>query len=540
MNALHPAGLRTESQATLAKSAHRERPAAWRGRWRRLGDRGTFGWFASVLWLLALTPALCGAGIPPVEDHWYTIELAGQKAGHLHSRRTTSETTVTSDTAMLLKIKRGPVELKISMDSNFVETVDGKAVSMRTTQTLGALPVEQRYVFADSGVTVVTKQGGTESTSVVPKPEGVWYPPLAAEREFQRRFDAGETEVKLRTIDPSSSASPVEVTRRLVGPTRVTVLGREREAKEYSIVTSIAPGIVMKEISDAEGLMLKSETNLGGIGMTLILSSQAEAMGKTDAPELLLSTFVRPDRPIEEARTLQWAIYELFVDDGEMADLPAGGSQRTARQSAKVQRVVIDAASQIIAPDAEATNPVYVAPSSAADTKDEVIRKLVAGALADAPAEPRERAEVLRKLTHQHITKKNLGVGFGTASETVRSRAGDCTEHAVLLATMLRVDGIPSRVVSGVVYADQFAGERNIFGYHMWAQAMVKVDGYNKWVDLDAALSETAPFDATHLAFAYSDLSDATGVASMTQMVSLIGRVKIIVVETSADERHGK
>ena len=39
-----------------------------------------------------------------------------------------------------------------------------------------------------------------------------------------------------------------------------------------------------------------------------------------------------------------------------------------------------------------------------------------------------------------------------TAAEVARSREGDCTEHAVLLAALARARGIPARVAMGLVY----------------------------------------------------------------------------------------
>ena len=43
----------------------------------------------------------------------------------------------------------------------------------------------------------------------------------------------------------------------------------------------------------------------------------------------------------------------------------------------------------------------------------------------------------------------------------------------VLLAAMLRAAEIPSRVAVGVIYVERFAGERDVFGYHMWTQALI-------------------------------------------------------------------
>ena len=41
------------------------------------------------------------------------------------------------------------------------------------------------------------------------------------------------------------------------------------------------------------------------------------------------------------------------------------------------------------------------------------------------------------------FTEKDLSVGFATAADVARTAQGDCTEHAVLLAALLRASDIP-------------------------------------------------------------------------------------------------
>lgn len=127
-------------------------------------------------------------------------------------------------------------------------------------------------------------------------------------------------------------------------------------------------------------------------------------------------------------------------------------------------------------------------------------------------------------------------MGFASASETARTREGDCTEHAVLLAAMLRADGIPSRVVSGLIYADRFAGERNIFAYHMWTQALLPLktnstdddtQPTHHWVDLDATLPDTLPITATHIALGLHALEGDTRTNALVQLAPLMGRLAI-------------
>jgi hypothetical protein len=81
----------------------------------------------------------------------------------------------------------------------------------------------------------------------------------------------------------------------------------------------------------------------------------------------------------------------------------------------------------------------------------------------------------------QYIYKKTFSRGFAIASEVAASRAGDCTEHSVLLAAALRQENVPARVVFGIVivYGEAAAA----FG-HAWVEAVQ--DG--ALVRLDAAL----------------------------------------------------
>ena len=75
----------------------------------------------------------------------------------------------------------------------------------------------------------------------------------------------------------------------------------------------------------------------------------------------------------------------------------------------------------------------------------------------------------------------DCAVAFASAAETVRSLEGDCSEHAVLCAAMARAAGMPSRVVSGLVYLPPgggLGGERGVFGYHLWAEALVGPDAW--------------------------------------------------------------
>src|SRR5262249_1401304 len=94
--------------------------------------------------------------------------------------------------------------------------------------------------------------------------------------------------------------------------------------------------------------------------------------------------------------------------------------------------------------------------------------------------EPSKIAIAMEQYVDREIQKKDFSTALGSAAEVARSLQGDCTEHAVLLAAMLRARNIPSKIAVGLVYIEPLSS----FGGHMWTEALLG----DRWVPLDATL----------------------------------------------------
>jgi hypothetical protein len=124
------------------------------------------------------------------------------------------------------------------------------------------------------------------------------------------------------------------------------------------------------------------------------------------------------------------------------------------------------------------------------------------------------------------VHSKSLGIGFATASEVARNKEGDCSEHGVLLAALARLNGLPSRVAVGLAYVPGFAGQKDVFGYHLWTQ--VFIDG--RWLDVDAAIPETE-CSPIRIAMATSSLKNTGLVDLSLPLLSRIGTIAIEIVD---------
>lgn len=518
----------------------------FRTAWTSLLYIGTVLTFSIPAWV---QPREAGAGQPKAEpaapanaaqsvvEKWFTVELLGQRAGNSVTRITTTAASITTESVMAFSIKRGTTSMDITMETSFIETPDGKPISMKSTQRLGTAPTTREYTFGPDHVDVVSTEGNNSRTSKEPLPKGDWLTPAAADRFGKQRFKSGAKEITVKTIDPSLGTRVVSATRKGFTPVTVNVMGRSVDAIKTTIEQDVMPGVTTSEILDTEGELIRSDTTVGGLAVVMTASTKEEATntktpsGKAfQAPELMVSTFVKPDKPISNARNVLAAEYLVSVADGELPALPETGAQNVEVKSPR--EAIVRVATQLSRPASEKdiNDPAFTASSSMLDADNPLIKRLAREALENLPksADPARKAETLRRFVHRYISGKNLDVGLASATETAKSRKGDCTEHGVLLAALLRAQNIPSRVVSGLIYADQFAGGRDVFAYHMWSQALLTIDGTTRWVDLDATLEGT-PFDATHIAFATSPLADGDEMTSMVTVATMLGRVRIDV-----------
>jgi transglutaminase-like putative cysteine protease len=119
------------------------------------------------------------------------------------------------------------------------------------------------------------------------------------------------------------------------------------------------------------------------------------------------------------------------------------------------------------------------------------------------------------------LEKKNTPT-FSSALDTLENRYGDCGEHAVLLAALLRASGIPARIVEGLVYV---AAEQGYY-YHAWVMAYA-----GGWIFADPS-HDSFPAWRDRVPLVFDD--DGT---RLTALARVIGRVSVRYVTRRDDRR---
>jgi hypothetical protein len=473
-------------------------------------------------------------------DRWYVLETSGQRAGYMHMTERRKGERIVTQSDMKLTVRRGEATITIEHEMWFIETVDGRPVEASSTIKPGAMAIVQQMTFNEDGVELTTGQGAAARTTTVPLPDPSFHPPAAGQRIIEKAITAGAKEVSIGLIDVSMGVNPITMSAKVIGEEAVDVFGKTVPAIVWEATVSSMPGITVREYVDLQGRAVKSSVQImPGMDITMIEADEKLAKAKIDPPRIMAQTLIQPDRPIENPRQTRRAIYRVTVNGdpgGVPIDLPRSGYQRVVWDNRSAAAAVVDLDEPVNAVDDLPTD-ADLAASDMINHEDEAVRRLLGEALPGDAEElaDREAATRLRAFVNGYIDEKDLSVGLAKAGQVARTAQGDCTEHAVLLAALLRARGIPARTVTGLIYVDEFLGQRGVFGYHMWAQAWL-VEGPDggpaggRWVDLDGVLPDR-DFDAAHITLAVSSMADGQMINDMVEMLPTFGRLQIEVTE---------
>lgn len=129
---------------------------------------------------------------------------------------------------------------------------------------------------------------------------------------------------------------------------------------------------------------------------------------------------------------------------------------------------------------------------------------------------PTKDAQQAVRMIAQWVYKnieKRPSISLPSARAVLKTKFGDCNEHAVLFVGLCRAVGIPARVCAGIVYM------RGSFYYHAWAEVFLK-----SWVTVDPTLNQF-PADVTHIKFIHGSLGD------QVSLLKIIGKLSVDILE---------
>lgn len=471
-------------------------------------------------------------GDAKVEESWQVIYIDKQRVGYGRVRvRNVKEgrtTVVKSDVEEHLTIRRFGQELKITSITHTEETEDGQLLNftyemrnppLETSKSVGRM--KGRFLSIDTTI------GGRTSTRQIE-----WDPavksPLYEDRQLREPPLKPGDKRSFKVFMPQASRV-VEI--KVAADDHRTVKlhdGTQQKLLSVRITRSLLPGISTKAFLNKEGQLLRSDTVMLGMQMVTWSVSQEVALEEIKGAELDLAvnSLVRISNPPVNLHGRKSAVYRIKTTGRDPSEIvPNSESQAVKKTGDETIEVTVTtlALPRNIQPSRKEQQD-YLTETSFLQVSDARVRGHARKAAAGSQ-DPGTVAARMEKYVYRELKKKNFSTALGSAAEVAKSLEGDCTEHACLLAAMLRAEKIPSRIVVGLVYAERFGA----FGGHMWTEAWL--DG--KWIALDATLGRGG-IGAGHLRLADSDLADEgpAPVTAFVPLLDLLNNVEINIVST--------
>ena len=477
---------------------------------------------AAALWI----PTTLFGQWETVSEDWYSLSIDGAKSGWSKLTVESNEDQFRSSMEQSMTLSRGGINIAIKVTTEFVETKDGKPVSVKTSQeAMGQVSVTT-WMFKEKEIMTISEAGGAPITKVIPAPTKPWLTPQAVKRLFVEQMNEERIVITYSTMSPELGAKPVTVVMTKKGEELQEVYGENIMISLWDSENDVMP-ITSREKYRSDGLSVGSSMNAGFGNIETIITSKHEALSPlNEIPELMVTLFVEPNMPIPDDTSLRQVQLKVKTKDGSPLILPSIGAQNATRHEDGSVTLAINIDAMQAASKSDLVNPAYLAATAICDGSDVAVIAIAKEATDMLPANASEmqKALALRAKVYDFIDNKGYSTAFASASQTARDPKGDCSEHGVLLCGVLRASGIPSRAVTGLVYVPNFGAPKGVFGWHMWSQALI--DG--KWVDLDATLQ--TPYSVGHIATTTTSLSDEGLAADMSGIIATIGNIDVEVL----------
>ncbi len=270
---------------------------------------------------------------------------------------------------------------------------------------------------------------------------------------------------------------------------------------------------------DEKGAVLKEQ---GFMGFTLIKSSAANASrdieggGGEDFYEIAAIHVKGKLKDADRLAYLKLRVEGLVEANFDTAILAKG---RQAFGSGMVEivreKMPLKPAYDLPYSDGSGSMKEFLRPGLNIESDDSAVRER-ARKIAGEVKDPVIVARRLMAWVYKNVKKRPV-VTVPSALEVLRTKVGDCNEHAVLLTALLRAAGIPARLCVGVVYS------RGSFFYHAWTESYV-----GEWISMDATLNQM-PADVTHMKLVQG------GLDRQVEIIGLLGKLKLKVIDYRYD-----
>lgn len=440
-------------------------------------------------------------------DDWFLIRIRGAYAGFGRSRqfRKGDHWILRDDLSISLNIQGQIKPIRIKSTSEVDR--EFRLISFAVRVTSGIVSFEQSGRMEGRELVLKTPGimgGGNKKLKLYERPRisrSLGLPlPLAD-------LKVGD-EIKVPIFDPLDG-NKWDAIIQVMEQAELSITGKKVKAW---LVRAIYRTIELSMWVDDRGGLLKG---IMPLGITVIRSNKEEISqaleGLRNLPEMMALSAVPVKGSIRDPRKLTYLSMDILRGGGK--GFPSINHRQT-RVGSKITITKEPVPQATYSLPCESRNMLRYLGSSRFIRSDheEIIKK--AKEIVGDEKDPMKAARLINEWVYKYL-KKIPTPSVPDAAVILRTREGDCNEHAVLAAALARASGIPTRVALGLVYLEDG------FYYHAWNNYW----SGEYWVTADALINQF-PVDASHVTLMTGDVDKHMNV------LTYLGKLEFEVLKT--------
>ncbi|NIP99646.1 MAG: hypothetical protein GWM98_03735 [Nitrospinaceae bacterium] len=469
---------------------------------------------ACWLWLWA-----GAAGAVPItdSDEWSGTYFKGHKMGFNHARVTVHPQNIDVHTKMFFRLKSGEIDQSTIFTQNTTLTPDLRLREFTLLQEIMGKRQEIVGRVEGSKLILDITGRGFHKTKSINYPAGTYPSATVWLNIMKAGFEVGKKGKFNLMVEPFQMILPMsyEITRKETIPFEGKIV------ETYVVVQKFA-GMTTTLWTNEEGDILR-ERSLQGFESIKESEKKAQELGKEimSVSNFITLSLVKLKKPISDSDNVE--VLKLKLSKVHSAQSIPQDHRQTIL---KTERNGEESYTTTLLIKREPKNPVRLVSLPVGGGKysdllkdspeiqsDHPLIRTLAKDMVSGEKDAWSAAKLISTWVYESLDK--VLVDSFTALDALHDRRGECQSHTNLFTALARAAGIPTRVVNGLVYSNEFKG----FLYHAWPEVWV-----GEWRALDPTLGQHY-VDATHI-----KLSEGNYAGAM-KLMEFIGQVQIELVE---------
>lgn len=468
------------------------------------------------------------------QNYWYVIKMDGRAIGYEHL--STSDVDGSPNLIKVfrrteMQIRRLGFDIKMQAFLWTTQTLSGELLAFdlhridatgNKTERSGAIASNQRSFEIKERVAATRSQRsvGIQRPPMSPLVE-LWLPtamtsPDGKTNNRRRNFSVFFPD----TVDVATITASIQPQRQMLLPSGQQVTAARLK---YSVATRPAEPTRML-IAEDQHLIRKEKTLLHrSLTWEQASADSALAAAHSKTLDVTAKAVIPVDRLIAFQDQKSSVKLKLTVRQGFLGQIPSNSFQTVTPVSSSSLLIEL---TPVIYPQTVRTRlnglqPVSLPASIMMPTTDPMLQRMASRGSV-GKTEPVDVCLSLEKHVGSTLNFCPFSTNLLSADTVAKQKKGDCSEHAILLATLMKIRGIPARVASGLILTPGRPG----FTGHVWVEA--KIQG--KWYPFDS----TSPMSSRQIRIKLADSnfdedSQSSGLSLFTPILDLAGRSSFTV-----------